>query len=45
VNAAAVDVHYPQTGGARAAAVLAEDERFASVVGERTCWLPEVAPY
>jgi deoxyribonuclease V len=42
---AAVDVHYPPAGGARAAAVLADDERFGSVVGERVRWLPEVAPY
>jgi deoxyribonuclease V len=45
VTAAALDVHYPEAGGARAAAVLADDERFAAVTGERTCWLPEVAPY
>ncbi|BCB75981.1 hypothetical protein GCM10022251_55630 [Phytohabitans flavus] len=42
---AAVDVHYPVSGGAHAAAVVAADERFASIVDERTRWLPEVAPY
>lgn len=42
---AAVDVHYPASGGARAAAVVADDERFASIVDERVRWLPEVAPY
>ncbi|BCB91347.1 endonuclease V [Phytohabitans suffuscus] len=42
---AAVDVHYPPTGGARAAAVVAADERFASIVDERARWLPEVAAY
>jgi deoxyribonuclease V len=41
----AVDVHYPASGGARAAAVSADDERFASIVDERARWLPEVAPY
>ncbi len=45
MRAAALDVHYPPAGGARAAAVLADDERFAVVVAERTCWLPDVAPY
>jgi deoxyribonuclease V len=38
-------VHYPASGGARAAAVVAADERFASIVDERVWWLPEVAPY
>ena len=42
---AAVDVHYPAIGGARAALVLAPDPRFAEIVEERVCWLPEVAPY
>ncbi|GAA4444593.1 endonuclease V [Phytohabitans houttuyneae] len=42
---AAVDVHYPPDGGARAAAVVAGDDRFASIVDERVRWLPEVAPY
>jgi deoxyribonuclease V len=40
-----VDVHYPEGGGARAALVLAEDRRFASIVDQRVCWLPEVARY
>jgi deoxyribonuclease V len=42
---AAVDVYYPAAGGARAAAVLAADPHFATVVGERTAHLSEVAPY
>jgi deoxyribonuclease V len=42
---AAVDVHYPATGGANAAAVVAADELFGSIVDERVRWLPEVAPY
>jgi len=42
---AAVDVHYPRTGGARAAAVLADDAAFAHVLAERTATLPEVPPY
>jgi deoxyribonuclease V len=42
---AAVDVHYPEAGGARAALVLADDARFARIVDERVRWLPAVAPY
>jgi hypothetical protein len=42
---AAVDVHYPSTGGARAAAVLAADTAFAHVLAERTAVVPRVAPY
>ena len=42
---AAVDVHYPSTGGARAAAVLAADAAFAHVLAERTAVVPRVAPY
>jgi deoxyribonuclease V len=42
---AAVDVHYPRTGGARAAAVLAADAVFAHVLAERTAVLPLVLPY
>ena len=41
----AVDVHYPATGGAWAAAVVAVDCRFAVVVQECRRWLPQVAPY
>jgi deoxyribonuclease V len=40
---AAVDVHYLRTGGARAAAVLA-DAGFADVLAERTAVLPQVPP-
>ena len=42
---AAVDAHYPDTGGARAAAVLATDAAFAHVLAERTAVIPWVAPY
>ena len=42
---AAVDVHYPGTGGARAAAVLAADAAFAHVLAERTAVVPRVPPY
>jgi deoxyribonuclease V len=42
---AATDVHYPPSGGARAAAVLAQDERFETVVGERVVDLDSVAEY
>ena len=36
----AVDVHYPRTGGARAAAVLTADAAFAHVLAERTAVVP-----
>src|SRR5215472_130668 len=42
---AAVDVHYPADGGARAAAVLAADPRFAQVLAELTATVPKVPPY
>jgi deoxyribonuclease V len=42
---AAVDVHYPLSGGARAAAVLAADVWFARVVAERVTTTPDVLPY
>jgi deoxyribonuclease V len=42
---AAVDVHYPPDGGALAAAVLAGDARFATIVGEHVARLAEVAQY
>ena len=42
---AAVDVHYLNTGGARAAAVLAADAAFAHVLAEHTAVLPRVPPY
>jgi deoxyribonuclease V len=41
----AVDVHYPDSGGAHAALVVADDPRFVHVVEERTAWLPAVEPY
>ena len=41
----AVDVHYPDTGGGRAALVVGEAPTFPSIVEERVCWLDEVAPY
>jgi deoxyribonuclease V len=41
----AVDVHYPRSGGARAAAVVAADAAFAQLLAERTAVVPEVPPY
>jgi deoxyribonuclease V len=41
----AVDVHYPDSGGARAALVSARDSRFSDIVEERLRVLSEVAPY
>jgi deoxyribonuclease V len=43
--AAAVDVHYPASGGARAAAVLAAGASFSVVVDERVIAVGEVLPY
>jgi deoxyribonuclease V len=40
-----VDVHYPASGGARAALVIAADPTFATIVAERTAVLETVAPY
>jgi deoxyribonuclease V len=42
---AAVDVHYPPSGGARAALVLASDAAFSAIVREKTALLEEVAAY
>jgi deoxyribonuclease V len=42
---AAVDVHYPRSGGARAAAVVAADAAFSQVLAERTAVVSEVGPY
>jgi deoxyribonuclease V len=42
---AAVDVHYPAGGGARAALVLAGDPAFAEIVAEKTACVADVAPY
>jgi deoxyribonuclease V len=42
---AAVDVHYLETGGARAAVVLAADAAFSAVLAERTAIVAEVMPY
>jgi deoxyribonuclease V len=42
---AAVDVHYPVSGGARAAAVLAADASFARVVAERVTAVQAVLGY
>jgi deoxyribonuclease V len=42
---AAVDVHYPVSGGGRAAAVLAADASFERVVAERVTTVREVLPY
>lgn len=42
---AAVDVHYPATGGATAALLIAADPTFGTVILERTVRLADVAPY
>jgi deoxyribonuclease V len=42
---AAADVHYPRSGGARAAAVVAADAAFSVVLAEKTATVPQVAPY
>jgi len=42
---AVTDVHYPPSGGARAALILSHDSRFDSVVDERVAQLDEVADY
>jgi deoxyribonuclease V len=42
---AAVDVHYPPHGGARAALVTAREPRFARIAEERVRWLARVEPY
>ena len=42
---AAVDVHYPPEGGARAALVTAWEPRFARIAGEHVRWLASVEPY
>ena len=42
---AAVDVHYPSSGGARAALVLASDAAFSTIVSEKTVFVDDVAPY
>jgi deoxyribonuclease V len=41
----AIDVYYPDGGGARAALVVASDAAYATVVDERTTTLTEVAAY
>ena len=42
---AAADVHYPSSGGARAALVLASDAKFSTIVAENTVFVEHVAPY
>src|SRR5215472_5520496 len=42
---AAADVHYPPSGGARAALVLAPDPAFSGVVSEKTVFIDQVADY
>jgi deoxyribonuclease V len=41
----AVDVHYPDTGGARAALVVYRDQTFADLAGRYVAELAEVAAY
>jgi deoxyribonuclease V len=40
-----VDVHYPASGGAQAALVIASGPGFGDIVQERVRWLAEVAAY
>jgi deoxyribonuclease V len=42
---AAVDVHYPASGGALAALVLAGDRTFSQVLAQKTAFVPQVAAY
>jgi deoxyribonuclease V len=42
---AAADVHYPPSGGARAALVAAGDAAFSSIIYEKTVLVEEVAAY
>lgn len=42
---AAVDVHYPASGGALAAVVLAADRAFSQVLAQKTAFVPQVAAY
>ena len=42
---AAVDVHYPASGGALAALVLAGDRTFSRVLAQNTAFVPQVAAY
>jgi deoxyribonuclease V len=41
----AVDVHYPETGGARAALVVGDDATFSTIIAERVQWLDTAAAY
>lgn len=41
----AIDVDYPDTGGARGALVIAGEPTFGTPLDERVTWLDEVAPY
>jgi deoxyribonuclease V len=41
----AVDVHYPDSGGACAGLLVTSDERYADVVEQRTAWLPVIEAY
>lgn len=41
----AADVHYPPSGGARAAAVVAADPAFSRLAGDRVTVVRDVAPY
>ena len=41
----AIDVDYPDTGGARGALVVAGEPTFGTLLDERVAWLDDVAPY
>ena len=42
---AAADVHYPPSGGARAALVAAGDAAFSSITYDKTVFVEEAAAY
>jgi deoxyribonuclease V len=42
---AAVDVHYPASGGARAALVLSGDRAYSEIIAQKTVFVPQAAPY
>jgi deoxyribonuclease V len=41
----AIDVHYPDSGGARAALVVGDEPTFPAITLERVCWLDAALPY
>ncbi|MGH3209621.1 MAG: endonuclease V [Trebonia sp.] len=41
----AADVHYPVSGGAQAALVMADDVLFSMITSQRTAFTQDIAPY